>query len=406
MKNLNQEAVNKTRRGILKTIAASGISIPLLQASGLITGTLIARYASAETSTPDKSVVIYVPGGAIHDMWAPSGNGSSMVMQPMSLGYHSVKTECNFLLNMSHASAGHGNIPRLLRASWRGPSYDVFMGQQLGPVSPFSYVNLGVHSNGSGYLTHDGSTSVPFQDNPFTAYKLLFGNTVGNTKAPILDAHAEAVNAIKTKLAGYEVDRMDDHLDAISDTQRRLDELEGVSTCSTAPNFQEFDLDHDSFTLQAHLQADIIVAALQCGLTHSVSLAFGNHQSEFRIGGLNYQGVYHQSIHGGSNGQANYPYYTEMRNHMGSLTAYLINKLSSAGILDSTIVVETTDMGHADKHSGSDVPYLIAGGGSRINRGVTTAAGSSYDNYDLLHTSAKACGVELDFGQEIPGVIA
>jgi len=406
MKNLNQETVNKTRRGILKTIAASGISIPLLQASGLITGSMIARYASAEISTPNKSVVIYVPGGAIHDRWAPSGSGSSMVMQPMSLGYDTVKTECNFLLNMSHASAGHGLLPILLKPNWNGKTYDVFMGEQLGPASPFSYVNLGVHSNGAGYITNDGNTSIPFQDNPFTAYKLLFGNTVGNTKAPILDAHAEAINAIKTKLAGYEVNRMDDHLDAISDTQRRLDELEGASTCSATPDYQEFDLDHDSFTMQANLQTDIIVAALQCGLTNSVSLAFGNHQSEFRIGGLGYQGVYHQSIHGGSNGQANYPYYTEMRNHMGSLTANLIAKLSTAGILDSTIVVETTDMGHADLHGGSDVPYLIAGGGSRINKGVTTAAGASYDNYDLLHTSAKACGVVLDFGQEIPGVIA
>jgi hypothetical protein len=279
------------------------------------------------------------------------------------------------------------------------------MGRTLGPTLPFTYVNLGVHANGNGYITKDNRNQIPFEDNPFTAFRLLFGNVNANPKTPILDAHADAANAIKNKLAGYEVQRLDDHLDAISDTQRRLDELSGGSTCSIAPDAAEFGISHDTFTQQAHLQADIAVAALSCGLTSSVSIGFGNHQSQFRIPELGYRGIYHQSIHGGSGGQPNYPYYTEMRNHLGSLTAYLINKLRVAGILDSTVVVETTDMGHADKHSGSDVPLMIADGGSAINRGVTTAAGSSYNHWDLLHTAAKSCNVNLGFGQEIPGIL-
>jgi hypothetical protein len=48
---------------------------------------------------------------------------------------------------------------------------------------------------------------------------------------------------------------------------------------------------------------------------------------------------------------------------------------------------------------------MIAGGGSRINKARTTSVGSSYHNLDLLHTGAKACGVDLDFGREIPGVL-
>ena len=94
-----------------------------------------------------------------------------------------------------------------------------------------------------------------------------------------------------------------------------------------------------------------------------------------------------------------------MRNHSGSLSAYLINKLRQAGILDSTVVVETTDMGYADKHSKSDVPLMIAGGGSTINRGVTTAAGSNYNHWDLVHTAAKACRVDPCFGKETLGVL-
>ena len=89
---------------------------------------------------------------------------------------------------------------------------------------------------------------------------------------------------------------------------------------------------------------------------------------------------------------------------MGSLTAYLIQRLRDTGQLNSTIVVETTDMGHADKHGGSDVPYLLAGGGGAINTGVTTPVGASYHNHALLYTAAQICGVTFDTGREIPGI--
>ena len=411
MKNDNVNAQQMTRRGILKTFVASGISKALISSSPLISGLLFARHADAQSAgTPNKSMAIYVPGGGIHNFWAPSGSGASMVLPAMSSSYESVKTECNFLLNMSHDNAGHGRLPRILSNRWSGSgvdTYDVFMGKQLGPDMPFTYVNLGVHSNGHGYLTRDGNTSIPFEDNPFNAFRLLFGSgTGGSSKTPIIDAHVEATNAIKDKLAGYEIERLDSHLDAIADTQRRLDELSGGSSCSAAPDATEFELTYDTFSQQARLQADIAVAALKCNITSSVSLGFGNHQGEFRIPELNYTGNYHQSHHGGSNGQANYPYYTEMRNHLGSLSAYAIQRLGEEGILDSTMVVETTDMGNADTHSGTDVPLMIAGGGGAIQRGVTTASGGSYNQLDMLYTAAQACGVTLNFGQEIPGVLA
>ena len=398
-----------SRRALLKTVLASGISKSLITRSPLVAGMLFARHADAQGSQPNKTVAIYVPGGGIHDFWAPSGSGENMNLPGMSVGYEDVKTECNFLLNMSHESAGHGRMPRILSNSWGGSgrdTYDVFMGKQLGPDMPFTYVNLGVHSNGQGYLTRNGNTQIPFEDNPFNAFNLLFGdNSGGSSKTPILDAHAQAANAIKTKLAGYEVERIDEHLQAISDTQRRLDDLAGGTSCPSAPANTSFPLTYDTFSQQARMQADIAVAALKCGFTSSVSLAFGNHQGQFRIPELDYQGNYHQSIHGGSGGRVNYPHYVEMRAHLGSLTAYLIGRLRDAGILDSTVVVETTDMGHADKHGNNDVPFMIAGGGSRINRGTTTAVGSSYNQLDVIHTAAKACGVTLNFGSEIPNVL-
>jgi len=404
----NSNKVDKNRRRLLKTFLASGIPKAVINSSPLVAGLLYARHADALEGGPNKSVAIYVPGGGIHDSWAPFGSGESMTLGGMSSSYEDVKTECNFLLNMAHENAGHGRLPRILSNSWgNADTYDVFMGKQLGPDMPFTYVNLGVHSNGHGYLTRDGNTSIPFEDNPFNAFNLLFGsNSGGSSKTAIMDAHVDATNAIKSKLANYEVARLDEHLDSIADTRRRLDELAGGGSCSSAPDATEFELTYDTFSRQARLQADIAVAALKCNLTSSVSISFGNHQGEFRIPELNYTGNYHQSIHGGSNGQAGYPYYTEMRNHLGSLSAYVIQRLAEEGLLDSTMVIETTDMGNADTHGSIDVPMMIAGGGGAIHRGVGTTANNNYNQLDMLHTAALACGVTLGFGQEIPGVLS
>ena len=94
-----------------------------------------------------------------------------------------------------------------------------------------------------------------------------------------------------------------------------------------------------------------------------------------------------------------------MRAHLGTLSAYLIGRLRDEGLLDSTVVVEVTDMGHADLHGRDDVPMMLAGGGGAINR-ATSTPGSGYNQRDMLHTAARACGVTLGYGSTIPGVLA
>ena len=77
MKNIS--TVDKRRRDILKTFAASGISRGLISSSPLVAGMLFSRQADAQSNGgPNKSVAIYVPGGAIHDFWAPSGSGEDL----------------------------------------------------------------------------------------------------------------------------------------------------------------------------------------------------------------------------------------------------------------------------------------------------------------------------------------
>ncbi len=414
MKKRYKNKFDKQRRDFLKILSSAGISRGLFKASPLVGGMMLSRMAEAQ-SGPNKSVIIYCPDGCIPNNWKPAADLSSFPI--MSQPYASVKDECNFLVNMSHHRGGHGVMPTLINNRWTDDSFDVNVGRILGANNPFTYINLGVHSNGHGYLTRDAGAEVPFEDNPFNAFNRLFGNLstggTSNTKGSVIDAHKEALSALSSKLGNYEQHRLDSHLTAIQETEARLNSLNnGGISCDAAVEPTPFELSYDTFEQQAHLQADILALALNCNLTSSASIAFGNHQGEFAFPYLNFSGIYHASIHGGNDGDSSYPHFSETRNHMSSLAAYVTQALKNVGVLDSTIVCELSDMGNGDAHSSTDVPLVMSGGGGAIRRGIATAGGSSYTPMNMIHTAAVALGADQDpryQGYEtdvIPGVLA
>nr|WP_230537119.1 DUF1552 domain-containing protein [Teredinibacter turnerae] len=413
MKKPYKNKFDKKRRDFLKVLSSAGISRGLMNASPLVGGMMLSRLAEAQNG-PSKSLVIYCPDGCIPSRWLPNSNLTSFPI--MSQPYSTVASDCNFLRSMGHHRGGHGVVPTIINNSWGGDSFDVNMGRILSDGMPFTYINLGVHSNGHGYLTKDNGAEVPFEDNPFNAFDRLFGNLGGdggNTggKGSVIDAHKDALSALNSKLGNYERQRLDSHLTAIEETEARLADLGGGLSCSAASAPAPFALEYDTFEQQANLQADIIALAFSCNLTASASLAFGNHQGEFAFPYLNFTGIYHASIHGGNNGDPSYPHFSETRNHMSSLSAYTIKALRDRGVLDDTVVCEVTDMGNGDAHGNGDVPLIMAGGGGAIQRGVSNAGGAGYTPLNMIHTAAVALnahqasvyqGYETDV---IPGVL-
>ncbi len=398
MKKRYKNKFDKNRRELIKILTSAGISRALLRASPLVGGMMLSRLAEAQESGPNKSVMIYCPDGAIPAHWYPNSNLSSF--PAMSQPYQAVASDCNFLRNMSHHRGGHGVMPTIINNQWTGDSFDVNMGRTIGENNPFPYINLGVHSNGHGYLTRDNNTEVPFEDNPFNAFNRLFGNGGsgggnGNPKENIIDAHKGALDALKNKLGNYELQRLDSHLTAIEETEQRLNDLnQNPGSCNAGSPPAQFPLEYATFQQQAALQTEIITLAFQCNLTSSASIAFGNHQGEFAFPYLGFTGIYHQSIHGGNNGDPSYPHFRETRAHMSSLSANVISALKNAGLLDSTIVCEVTDMGDGDGHGSNEVPLLMAGGGGAIQRGVSNSGSASYTPLNMIHTAAVALGAD------------
>lgn len=395
MKKPYKNQFDKKRRDLLKLMAGAGVTQGLLRASPLVAGMMLSRQADAQTSGPSRVVCVYTPDGAIPERWHPNSNLTSF--GAMSEPYQAVREQCNFLSGMTVQSGGHGMMPLLLNNGWGGDSFDVQMGKTIGADNPFKYLSLGVHGNGQGIITRDSGAEVTFQDNPFNAFSTVFGNGGGNgggggggnSKGSVIDAHKDALSALQTKLGNYERQRLDQHLTSIEEIEARLNATANPNpgSCSAPGTPSQFPLEYATFDEQVELQIDIIVAALQCNLTSSVTLALGNHQGEFTLPGLNWTDIYHGSIHGG-----NADTYTETRRKLSTYSVRLIERLRDAGLIDSTLVINITDMGHGNAHGVSNAPFVISGGGSAVRRGVATNTGGN--QYDLIHTAAVLLGAD------------
>jgi hypothetical protein len=412
MKKIYKDSYHKERRDFLKILASAGITKQLLRASPLLWGVMASRLAEAQTG-PNKLMTVYVPNGCVPARWLPNSSLSNLTSLPMSSPYNNVRTQCNFLRGINHHGGGHGTMPMTINMDWGGPSFDVNVGIAKGGSLPFQYVNLGVM--GAGSITRGQGSDmwngpvVPPELSPYNAFRRLFSGSGSSTTTTsgaanphqvIVDSHKEAITALRNKLGTYEKARLDSHLTAISAYESRFGGSSSSSSSSTttgscAPGTgpSQYALSRDTFEQQGRDMANIAALALQCNLTASVSLMLGSDDGLFSLATTIYGDVYHQSIHCCGGGVE----FDRTRGHLSMLSANVIQELSNKGVINSTIFMEISDMGHGDQHSNSDIPVLLAGGGGRIQRGVSNA-GSGQTTRNMMATAGAALGCTQGVG--------
>jgi len=395
MKFRYKNRFDKERRDLLNTIAKAGVSSALLRACGLVGGMMMAR-ASEGQSRPNKSLLLFKAGGALDELWRP---GSGMKLGSMSEPYESVKSEMNFVAGgtMNQNAFGHGVMfAHFTGNSFSADSFDVNMGRTIGANAPLRYLNLGVQCKAT-LLSRQGNSGVPTIDSPTSAFALLSGNVGGGggggggggTSDPrklYVDAHKDAITTLRQKLGQHEKEKLDSHLASISELEAKLSTGTGNpnpgASCSsvTMPSGQSGNFDQI-----AKLQTEIAILALKCGITNSVSIAFGEDNHQFNIP------VYAQVVHQSHHCCPGVADYTITAKYMAGLCANVISRAKAEGILDSTLITQVTDMGDGRAHNNVNVPLFVAGGGGAIGRNkVTTANGKNVN--DLFQSVANALG--------------
>lgn len=382
------------RRNVLKAIAGSGISAAALKALPFAAGLVYSRAALAATNQTKRVVFVYIPDGAPPGTYTMDGSTFGATATPLAPHQSNV-----ILFNgCSSNVGGHGNTFKCLGDS--GSTLDSQLEDVLGVSTPFGSMRVGAECNtGQGVVSKKNGNDSSFTDNPNAVFDRLFGGEVPDDAQAaigksILDRSRAELNAIRSKLGSLEKERMDEHEVAIQALERRLESKPIDGCLNTDISWTPFGgSTTGQFTDVSNRHCDMIAQAFKCNLTSVATLQLGTHQAEHVVPESGHSGDYHNSIHG-----AGTPAYILARKYLTERLAYLIKVLKETDddtgtgtkLIDSTIILQVTDMGNGNAHDGSNCPFTLAGG-SNISGGRTMTGA---DNNSLLNTVVKALGVE------------
>ena len=376
-----------SRRTLLKTLLSSPLSFNL--ASALLPS-LLMRSAFAAETRPIRTLFIYHPNGAVPDMFHPQAG--SLVLPGMTKPLESVKQHCVFLDGFGLDGRGdthEGGAARVLTGNHatidnlRGTSssIDVLMGEEnfkkgLNPIAPSIQMGLFASKWSDKSISFQGTVRLPYFDDPLALYANLFAGINGNQNTSEAQANFAAFNAAKddlmslrTQLGSIEKERLDRHMDAFAVLEAKLQAFAtntGGAACGTV-NLAGIDAnDWRNETPTGPMgrisdaQQDIAVQALSCDVTRVISFMYSHAVSPIQnpSGGM--------GDHDASHADAE----THRKSKIWWMAeiAKFIQKLANtpdgenSSLLDNTLVLLVSDLGHGNWHDHWRMPFVLAGG--------------------------------------------
>lgn len=385
------------RRTLLRGACGTALALPFLDALR----PMRAQASTAGVGCP-KRILVFVQGNGVRlAPWIPTHAGSSYTLGPAMAplaGYEDRMTIVAGLDNMipplNSAGNGHQNAELTLLTGVPfhtqtaplvagGPSFDRLIEQHL--TNPgFARLDLGIGRTNSGvhnsvYFHSAAETPVSVIDDPINAFNTIFGTgttpAANQRRARVIDTVLGQFNQLRNEVDVADRLRLDRHVDQLDQLQHQLDNLQSSGACDTSgitiPTGYNPEADQH---LAAPAMIDIMVHALACDLTRVGTLEYSNthspgfHWTQTATGGPvvpagydNWHGVVHDlsgvvddELLAGSTF-----YFQQLR--------YLLDRLAERtdvdgdNLLDTTLVVYTSDFGNGAGHNTRKIPVVLAG---------------------------------------------
>jgi hypothetical protein len=244
------------------------------------------------------------------------------------------------------------------------------------------------------------------------------------------------VKRLRARVGPFEVEKLDQHLDALRALEKKYQHLASDGVCavparpSAFPSLERYNGGEPYFDAIANLHVDLLALAMGCDLTRFATLVLGDLSyagNPLDLPADNHAGVAHTYSASplGSSGNPVGEGDPDSWKRLGKLNRYfygkvarLMQRLDASQILDSTLIYASSDMGNPAAHSTRNVPTVLAGGangairmGRRIRYRTDCQLGTQCDvtssdyqtvpNNRLLVSLARAFGVETDeYGQQ------
>ena len=411
------------RRSLFKAIAAGSLTAanPL--------ACLLARNAMAQNGTaPIRTIFLFHPNGADGDSFFP--NAGSSALPGMTAPLQSVYNNLVFLDGIAYEGAANTHeggcaksLTGRLVANDPHSSIDVLMGKEdwenratNGITKPSVQMGVGTMwgNDANKRISHDGGTSLDSACDPRIVYPSLFGAAgsvdggpnagagTGGVETQMLSAAKNDLARIQSQIGNLDGqrERLQQHSDALSileasfaggGSDMMAQACNIIPDISDAPIIDRSDTDEawsqtDILPMASQLQQDIAVAALSCGITKTMAFSYGVSVSPVKVPG---SGVGdHDASH------ASPAVHTTSKKWWMAEVANLIKKLANTpdvngSLLDNTIIVTVSDLGHGNYHDHWRIPMFLASG---VNNNVGLVTGRSLDWKNSPHGSVKVIG--------------
>jgi hypothetical protein len=463
----------RSRRHFLRGLGAGVAALPFLRV-------VESSYAQAEgEALPQRFIGLYHPHGIAAELFTLRDgetetsfdlNYADSPLQPFDDAATYGKSFKNQIitiegLDLLSDTNGHNSAGTILTGSRivggtggmpENSSLDQFLAVDsgLGDATLVTSVALAVgNKEASGRETLSfGTGGVPISKiiDPVLAFDFLFKQAVvGSDPAAqaaaarqrqlglsLVDFVRGDVQRLQARVGPFEEQKLEQHLDALRSLEKKVQALGTTSNCSPParpspfPELERYNGGEPYFDAITDAFIDLLALAMGCDITRFATLVMGDLSYANNPLGLpedNHGGMAHTysasplGYEGRPNGDGDpktWQLLATFNRYVYGKVARLMQRLDASGILDSTLIYASSDMGNPAAHSTRNVPTVLAGGangkiqmGRRIKFRTDCPLGTNCDktssDYEtqphnrLLVSIAQAFGVDVDdFGRQ------
>ncbi len=384
------------RRTVLRGLGGS-LALPLLDAM------------QAPKPAVRRFQAVYVPNGMAMEYWTPKAEGAAYeltpILEPLAAFRDRMLPVSGLKANWNYIHAGASGS--FLTGTTRGGrneveivadvSMDQLLARRLARETQVASLELSMDApanagactgNLSCVYTHtlswrSATQPLPMEWNPRVVFEKLFGDT-GTTGAAarrqrmlehksILDSVREKLEGLRHELGPADRTKVDEYSEAVRDVERRIERAERQDSREIAAIDQPQGAP-PVFEDHLALMFDLQVLAFQSDLTRVISFMMGKEQSARPYPQIGVPEAHHPLSHHNDVPEL-IAKMSKINRYHATLFAKYLARLDATpdgdgSLLDHSIILYGSGISNSTRHSGDNLPLLIAGGGAgRIKGG-------------------------------------
>ncbi len=410
------------RRTFLRSAAGPLLPLPFLN--------LMTRQASGATAaaTPLRFVTLFKPNGVHPPSWNINGGKEfDFRMSPLMQPFAAHKQDLLILDNMGDFGfSSHANSTRRFLSghhhSTKAASIDQVIADQVGAGTAHRSLELtteGLFPNqiGCSYISYNSNGDpMPRESDPQLIFDRLFRNPLAHAgkrkeMASLLDRVREDAQALARRAGAEDRQTLDHYLTVVRETEKRLSNLRKQGNPEQDVATFERPLAPANLDEQVNAMIDIIALALWTDSTRCITYMLGNSNSRMIFDFLGIQQQHHYLSHFFRNfSRQNLDALLQISLWHMKKFDYLLKRMKSfkdaeGTLLQNSIVLYGSGMGHSDNHTVKRVPIVLAGQGRgmlKTGRYVRYAENQQLGRLHLALAQKFGAGIESFGGSDSP----